>query len=66
MAVDYSNIAETQQILAHHNVHTVVSAIQVAESITSKAQVDLVKAAAQSGSVRRFIATGWGAMPNEK
>lgn len=51
--------------LEQHNVHTVISAIQVANEEASAAEANLIKAAGQSSSVKRFIMSGWGSLPSE-
>ncbi|RSL69377.1 hypothetical protein CEP53_002246 [Fusarium sp. AF-6] len=65
IVVDYANIAATATALEQHNVYTVISAIQVANEEASTAQANLIKAAGQSPSVKRFIMSGWGSLPSE-
>lgn len=65
MVVDYANVAATATALEQHNVHTVISAIQVANEEASAAEANLIKAAGQSSSVKRFIMSGWGSLPSE-
>ncbi|KAL6362330.1 hypothetical protein LRP88_03608 [Fusarium phalaenopsidis] len=57
VAVDYANVAAVATTLEQHNVHTVISAIQVANEEASAAEANLIKAAGQSSSVKRFILT---------
>lgn len=63
--VDYGNVDELAELFRRENVHTIISAIQVTDERSSAAEINLIKAADQSG-VNRFIASGWGAMPNER
>ncbi|KAJ4320201.1 hypothetical protein N0V84_005986 [Fusarium piperis] len=65
VVVDYNNAAAMTTALEQHNVHTVISAIQVASEEASTAEVNLIKAADQSPSVKRFIMSGWGSLPSE-
>jgi hypothetical protein len=59
--VDYSNVAETAQKLASNNVEVIISTISVMDATSGAAQVNLVRAASQSGTVKRFISSEWGA-----
>lgn len=63
--IDYSDIQGVTELLVSQNVHTVISTISVTTEATSAAQVNLIKAAAKSSTVKRFIPTGWGALPSE-
>jgi uncharacterized protein YbjT (DUF2867 family) len=63
--VDYSDIQGIAELLAHQNVHTVISTISVTTEAASAAEVNLIKAAAKSSTAKRFVATGWGALPTE-
>ncbi|KAJ4162918.1 hypothetical protein NW754_014339 [Fusarium falciforme] len=65
VVVDYSNVAAVATALEQHNVHTVISAIQVANEEASAAETNLIRAAGQSSSVKRFIMSGWGSLPSE-
>ncbi|KAJ3523642.1 hypothetical protein NM208_g12377 [Fusarium decemcellulare] len=62
--VDYTNIDALTNVLKQHDVHTVISTIQVATEEASSAEVNLIKVASQA-SVQRFISSGWGSLPNE-
>ncbi|KAL7929958.1 hypothetical protein V8C35DRAFT_330853 [Trichoderma chlorosporum] len=64
-AVDYTDIDATSKLLKQHNVLAVISAIQVTDDTSSAAEIGLIKAAEQSSTVTRFIASGWGSLPNE-
>jgi len=63
--VDYSDSQGVAEILARQNVHTVISTISVTNEAASAAEVNLIKAAAKSSTTKRFVATGWGALPSE-
>ncbi|ERS97613.1 hypothetical protein HMPREF1624_05784 [Sporothrix schenckii ATCC 58251] len=60
LAVDYSDVAATTKTLADNNIGTVISAISVMDATSSAAQLSLIEAAVQSGTVARFIASDWG------
>ncbi|UKZ78246.1 hypothetical protein TrVFT333_005982 [Trichoderma virens FT-333] len=64
-AVDYVDIDATAELLRQHNVVTVISAIQVTDETSSAAEIGLIKAAEQSSTVSRFIASGWGSLPSK-
>lgn len=64
--MDYADVDATTQLLEQHGVHTIISALQITDGVSSAAQVNLIKAADLSSSVKRFIASGWGAIPNEQ
>jgi len=64
--VDYSDIQGVAELLARQNVHTVISTISVTSEAASAAEVNLIKAAAKSSTAKRFVATGWGALPAEE
>ncbi|RFU80190.1 hypothetical protein TARUN_2000 [Trichoderma arundinaceum] len=65
LAVDYANVAETAQLLASKKVEVVISTIHVMEETASAAQIALIKAASQSGTVKRFIPSEWGIVHTE-
>lgn len=60
LAVDYTDVAGTAKLLADNKVGTVICAIGVQDPVTSAAQVSLVEASVQAGTVTRFIASDWG------
>lgn len=60
VAVDYGDVDATADLLKSHNVHTVISTVSVTDQSASDAQVNLIKAAAKSGTTKRFIVSGWG------
>lgn len=66
IAVNYADIDGTAEILRSHNVHTVVNAIDVGNESSSEAQLNLIRAAAKAGSVKRFIVSEWGCVHKPK
>ncbi|WKT38251.1 hypothetical protein QSH57_000069 [Fusarium oxysporum f. sp. vasinfectum] len=64
--VDYDNVEALSQILKHHNVHTLICTIQITDEIASSAQVNLIRASDSSSTVKRFIFSAWGSLPNEE
>ncbi|KAF3761010.1 NAD(P)-binding protein [Cryphonectria parasitica EP155] len=63
--VDYGNVEATAELLKSHSVHTVISAIFVVSPESGAAEINLVNAAVQSGSAKRFISSDWG-LPRPK
>ncbi|KAK7429146.1 hypothetical protein QQZ08_004361 [Neonectria magnoliae] len=55
VAVDYNNIEQMKSIFQLNNVGAVVSALLLADETVAKAQINLIRAAAQSGTVTKFI-----------
>ncbi|EAU37814.1 predicted protein [Aspergillus terreus NIH2624] len=53
--VDYNNITGLVQILEQHTVHTIISAIGLFDDATSQSQLNLIQAADQSKTTKRFI-----------
>ncbi|KAL7956542.1 hypothetical protein V8C34DRAFT_315543 [Trichoderma compactum] len=64
-AVNYTDVDATAKLLKQHNVGAVISAIQVTDDTSSAAEIGLIKAAEQSSTVSRFIASGWRSLPSE-
>lgn len=65
--MDYSDVEGVSRLLETHNVHTVISAFSVRGPQEAAAEIDLVKAAAKSGTTKRFIASEYGTLaPAEK
>ncbi|KAM0457110.1 hypothetical protein ACHAPV_006749 [Trichoderma viride] len=64
-AVDYTDVDATAKLLSQHEVKAVISTIQVTDETSSTAEVNLIKAAGQTSTVARFIASSWGSLPNE-
>lgn len=55
VAVDYTNVEQVKQALQEHKVEVVVSALVLVDDASAEAQINLIRAAAQSGTVDRFI-----------
>jgi hypothetical protein len=60
VAIDYSDVDSMAKVLADNDVHTVISALRVFDAATSEAEVNLVRATAQAGTTKRFVASVWG------
>ncbi|RWA14377.1 hypothetical protein EKO27_g715 [Xylaria grammica] len=54
-AVDYSNVEQMKHVLQENNVEVVISALLLSDEDVSRSQVNLIRAAAQSGTVTKFI-----------
>ncbi|KAF9774647.1 hypothetical protein IL306_007317 [Fusarium sp. DS 682] len=48
------------KVLDDNKVHTVISALRVFDPASSEAESNLVRAAAQADSTKRFVASAWG------
>ncbi|KAH7483720.1 hypothetical protein FOMA001_g7369 [Fusarium oxysporum f. sp. matthiolae] len=66
VVVDYDDIEATAALLKTRGVHTIISAIVIIDLSSSSSQVNLVKAAAPSGTVRRFITSEWSVPHSEE
>lgn len=64
--IDYADVEATASVLNRHSVHTVISAICIVTKEHSDAQVNLVRAAAASNSVKRFVPSEYGSNYEEK
>ncbi|KAM3076774.1 Oxidoreductase boa1 [Clarireedia jacksonii] len=64
--IDYADIGATATLLNQHKVHTVISALCIVTKEHSDAQVNLVRAAAASGTVKRFVPSEYGSNYEEK
>lgn len=64
--IDYANVGAAAKVLDEHNVHTVISALCIVTKEHSDAQVNLVHAAAASGTVKRFVPSEYGSNYEEK
>jgi hypothetical protein len=60
LAVDYSDVVATSKTLADNKIGTVICAISVQDPTSSAAQLSLIEAAVQAGTVTHFIASDWG------
>ncbi|KAK2699705.1 hypothetical protein QWA68_000691 [Fusarium oxysporum] len=65
VVVDYVDIEATAALLKTRGVHTIISAIVIIDPPSSSSQVNLVRAAALSGTVRRFITSEWSVPHSE-
>lgn len=63
---DYTNVETTAATLRENGVDTVVCAINVGDASSSEAQVNMIRAAASSGTVKRFIVSEWGVVHEEE
>lgn len=66
VAVDYSDIEVMTKVLNEHKVHTVVSAVSIAQDAGGESQMNLIEAAIQSESVQRFMPSEFGARYTEE
>lgn len=58
--MDYSDTEVVQKTLQEHNVEVVISALALFAEESAKAQMDLINAAINAGSVKRFIPSEYG------
>lgn len=54
-AVDYNNVEQLKHVLQENNVEVIVSALLLVDEGVAQSQINLIRAAAQSGIVTRFI-----------
>ncbi|RYN40107.1 hypothetical protein AA0113_g377 [Alternaria arborescens] len=57
---DYEDVASIKQSLQKHNVEVVISALALFTEESAKAQMNLIQAAIDSGSVKRFMPSEYG------
>ncbi|KAF5022958.1 hypothetical protein F66182_4983 [Fusarium sp. NRRL 66182] len=55
VAVDYNHVEQLKRLLQENNVEAVVSALLLVDEAVSQAQINLIRAAAHSGTVTKFI-----------
>ncbi|RGP77128.1 nmra-like family [Fusarium longipes] len=60
VSIDYSDVDSMVKILEDNNVHTVISALAVADVTSSEAETNLVKATNKASTSKRFIVSAWG------
>jgi hypothetical protein len=66
-AVDYNNVEQLTKILETNSIHTVISTIMMIDSAAGQAERNMVAAAAESSSTKRFIVSNWGvATPDDE
>lgn len=66
VAVDYADIDGMTKVLNERNIHTIVSAVSISQDAGGKSQMNLIEAAIQSQSVKRFMPSEFGARYSEK
>lgn len=57
---DYEDVASVKESLKKHNVDVVISALALFAEESAKAQMNLIQAAIDSGSVKRFMPSEYG------
>lgn len=57
---DYEDVASVKESLKKHNVEVVISALALFTEESAKAQMNLIQAAIDSGSVKRFMPSEYG------
>ncbi|CAN9112197.1 unnamed protein product [Alternaria sp. RS040] len=57
---DYEDVASVKQSLQKHNIEVVISALALFTEQSAKAQMNLIQAAIDSGSVKRFMPSEYG------
>lgn len=60
VAVDYTNVPELARTLERHNVHTVISTINMRTTESEPPEVKLIRAADASKPTKRMISSEWG------
>ncbi|TEY40904.1 hypothetical protein BOTCAL_0414g00020 [Botryotinia calthae] len=60
VSIDYSDIPQISKVLDEHHIHTVISALCIVSQEHSDSQVNLVRGAAGSKSVKRFVPSEYG------
>ncbi|KAF2625417.1 NAD(P)-binding protein [Macroventuria anomochaeta] len=59
-ALDYKNIDQITQTLDEHKVHTVISTIVMYNPVAAQSERNLIAAATNSATVKRFVQSNWG------
>lgn len=54
-AVDYNNIEQLKHVLQKNNVEVVISTLLLVDEVVAQSQTNLIRAAAQSGTVTKFV-----------
>ncbi|KAH6713224.1 hypothetical protein BKA61DRAFT_608754 [Leptodontidium sp. MPI-SDFR-AT-0119] len=60
IGIDYTDLASAKKTLEDNEIHTVISAMSVQSQEQSNSQIGLIRAAAASSSVRRFVPSEFG------
>jgi hypothetical protein len=63
---DYSDVGSLTNLLERNRIDTVVSAMPLTDDDTSNSQLNLIEAADQSSSTKRFIPSEYGILYNEE
>jgi hypothetical protein len=63
---DYSDVGSLTNLLERNGIDTVVSAMPLTDDDTSNSQLNLIEAAEQSSSTKRFIPSEYGILYNEE
>nr|B1GVX5.1 RecName: Full=Oxidoreductase BOA1; AltName: Full=Botcinic acid biosynthesis cluster A protein 1 [Botrytis cinerea B05.10]CAP58784.1 hypothetical protein [Botrytis cinerea] len=66
VSIDYSDVSQISKILDEHHIHTVISALCIVSKEHSDSQLNLVRGAAGSQSVKRFVPSEYGSAYEEK
>jgi dTDP-4-dehydrorhamnose reductase len=59
-AVDYSNIDHITRTLNEKKVHTVICTIAMYDPVSAQSERNMIEAAANSATVKRFVQSNWG------
>lgn len=62
VAVDYQDPEALKNVLEANKIHTVISAQSMRVEAASRAQKNLIRAAAVARPTKRFIASEWGTL----
>ncbi|PWY74336.1 nmrA-like family protein [Aspergillus heteromorphus CBS 117.55] len=63
--IDYSNISALTQTLEQHAIHTIISAITIFDDENSQAQLNLIQAADNATTTKRFIPSEYSFVQTE-
>lgn len=64
--VNYNDIDSTAKVLEDNGIHVLISTMSIVDAAASEAQINLIRAAAKTTTVKRFIASDWGVKHDEK
>ena len=59
-AIDYNDIEQITQTLDKHQVNTLISTILMYDPVAAQSERNVIAAAAQSATVKRFVQSNWG------
>lgn len=60
IAVDYNNVSGVTSILERHEIHTVISTINMRTTEGEPHEVELIRAADASAPTKRMVSSEWG------